>query len=75
MAQPRAAELAGDVIATYRRMLLQLRDVLLSDDVERTRALIAEMLGPVTIVRDDEGTWAEMAKPADRLLVQQWAGL
>jgi len=73
-APPSAAELAGDVLATYRRMLLQLRDVLLSDDLERTRALIAEMLGPITIVRDEEGTWAEMAKPADRLLVQAMGG-
>jgi DNA invertase Pin-like site-specific DNA recombinase len=68
------SELSGDLIATYRRMLLQLRDVLQSDDLERTRALLADMLGPVTIVHDDEGTWAEMAKPADRLLVQAMGG-
>ena len=55
-------------------MLLQLSDVLRSDDLERTRTLIADMLGPITIVRDDEGTWAEMAKPADRLLVQAMGG-
>ena len=73
-AGPSAAEIASEIEARYRRALTQLQEVLQSGDVDRTRPVLAEMLGPVTIVRDDEGTWAQMAKPADRLLLQAMGG-
>ena len=52
--------------------MLQLQRVLEEDaDRDRTRALLADMLGPVLIGRDaDTGeTWAEIEKPAERLLL------
>jgi hypothetical protein len=36
-------------------------------DRERTRALLADILGPVVLRRDSEGEWAEMEEPAQRL--------
>ncbi|NCT85457.1 MAG: recombinase family protein [Comamonadaceae bacterium] len=59
-----------DVLARYRRQVLELQRVLDEDaDRDRTRQLLADMLGPVLIGRDaDTGaTWAEMEKPAERL--------
>ena len=35
----------------------------------RVRTLLAEVLGPVTLTRDEDGRWAEMEEPAERLLV------
>jgi site-specific DNA recombinase len=59
---------AAEVMAGYKRRLLQLQGALESDaDRDRTRALLAELLGPVTLVRDDEGDWAEMEEPAARV--------
>lgn len=59
---------AAEVMAGYKRRLLQLQAALESDsDRDRTRALLAEMLGPVTLTRDEEGDWAEMEKPAARV--------
>ncbi len=63
-------QVIGDVLARYRRQVLELQRVLDEDtDRDRTRALLADMLGPVLIGRDaDTGeTWAEMEKPAERL--------
>ena len=38
-------------------------------DRQRTRDLLREMLGPITLIRDAEGvTWAQMTKPAEHLL-------
>ena len=68
------AELTHEINARYQRARAQLQEVLQSGDMDRTRSVLAEMLGPVTIVRDDQGTWAEMAKPADRLLLQTMGG-
>jgi len=59
---------AAEVMAGYKRRLMQLRQALESDaDRERTRELLAEVLGPVTLVRDDVGDWAEMEEPAARV--------
>lgn len=60
---------AAQIIAGYRRRLLQLKESLEADaDRHRTRALLAEMLGQVTLVSDDEGgQWAEMDEPAARV--------
>ena len=59
---------ASEVIAGYRRRLLQLQQALESDaDRQRTRELLAELLGPVTLTRDAAGDWAEMEEPAARV--------
>lgn len=59
-----------DVLARCRRQALEQKRVLDEDaDRDRTRQLLADILGPVLIDRDaDTGaTWAEMEKPAERL--------
>jgi len=38
-------------------------------DRDHTRALLAELLGPVRLVREGKYLWAEMEEPATRLLV------
>lgn len=59
---------AAAVVAGYRRRLLQLQAALEDDaDRQRTRELLAELLGQVTLVRDDVGDWAEMEEPAARV--------
>lgn len=59
---------AADIVAGYRRRLLRLQAALESDaDRQRTRELLAELLGPVTLVRDEGGDWAEMEEPAARV--------
>jgi site-specific DNA recombinase len=59
---------ANEVLAAYRRQMLQLQAALESDgDRECTRALLADIVGPVTLLRDDEGDWAEMEEPAVRV--------
>jgi site-specific DNA recombinase len=59
---------ADQVFAAYRRQLLALREALETEsDRDRTRTLLAEMLGPVVLTRDDEGAWAEMEEPAERI--------
>jgi hypothetical protein len=63
-------QVIADVLARYRRQVLELQRVLDEDtDRDRTRQLLADMLGPVLIGRDAETgeTWAEMKKPAERL--------
>jgi hypothetical protein len=64
--------LADDVTARYRRMVLQQQEVLRDEtDRTRTRQILADMLGQVTIGRDLETgeTFAELEEPAERLLV------
>lgn len=61
--------------AAYRRKLLQLQQALAStEDLERSRHALAEMLGPVVMTRDDAGWWAEMEEPADRMLIAAVGG-
>ncbi|MBV8603601.1 MAG: recombinase zinc beta ribbon domain-containing protein [Pelomonas sp.] len=71
-AQPGPDRLIADVMGHYRRQMQELRRVLEEDtDRDRTRRLLADMLGPVLIGRDAETgeTWAEIEKPAERLLL------
>ncbi|MBK1686239.1 recombinase family protein [Rubrivivax gelatinosus] len=61
----RAASLA---LAAYRRRLLDLQASLeRASDRERTRELLADIVGQVLLRRDDAGDWAEMEEPAQRL--------
>ena len=61
-----------DVTARYYQQLMQLQQVL-NEEGERaqTRAILADMIGPVTVGRDE--TWgevyAEIEEPAGRLAV------
>jgi site-specific DNA recombinase len=71
-AQTAPRQVIDGITARYRRKILELQRVLEEDaDRDRTRALLADMLGPVLIGRDaDTGeTWAEIEKPAERLLL------
>lgn len=58
---------AAQIVAAYRRRMLALRDALDGTDRERTRALLADMLGPVALVTDESGQWAEVEEPAQRV--------
>ncbi|WP_414708853.1 recombinase zinc beta ribbon domain-containing protein [Roseateles sp.] len=65
-------QVIDDVMTRYRRQVLELQRVLEENaDRDRTRALLADILGPVLMGRDaDTGaTWAEIEKPAERLLL------
>ena len=63
-----------DVLARYRAQVMDLQRVLTEGidpaDLARTRALLAEMLGTVTIGRDAETgeNYADLEEPAERLL-------
>ncbi len=64
-------QIIGEVTAKYRSLVDQLQQVLHDDsDRERTRRILSEMLGQVTIGRDLETgeTFAELDEPAERLL-------
>lgn len=60
---------AQQAVATYKRRLLDLEAALQQDSMDRgrTRALLADILGPVVLRRDAEGEWAEMEEPAQRV--------
>jgi site-specific DNA recombinase len=63
---------ADAIVAAWRRQMLQLRQAL--EDTgphsrDQVRTLLADVIGPVTLVRDAGGAWAEMQEPAERLLV------
>lgn len=69
---PVHARVLDDVTTRYRRLVLQLQNVLEEEtDRDRTRQLLADMLGQVTIGRDSETgeTFAELDEPAERLLL------
>lgn len=62
--------LTQSAIAAYKRRMLDLQATLQQHgaDRERTRALLADILGPVVLTRDQEGNaWAEMEEPAQRV--------
>jgi len=74
---PAATTAAVDnVMGRYKALLLNLTDALSAEtDREHTRRLLAELLGPVVVGRDDEGgAYAEMTEPAERLLVAAGGG-
>lgn len=66
--------LVDEVAADYRALMLRLGDALRGDDLERTRAALADFLGAVTVTRDEVGVWAEMQRPADHLSIQAISG-
>ncbi len=66
-----------EIVSRYRQTVLRLQEVLAGgDDLARTRTILADMLGPVVVGRDPETgeTYAEMEKPAERLLVAAVGG-
>ena len=66
----RPALTADQVLAGDKRQLQELRKALEEEsDRDHTRALLAELLGPVRLVREGKNLWAEMEEPATRLLV------
>ena len=66
----RPALTADEVLASYNRQLQELRKALEEEsDRDHTRALLAELLGPVRLVREGKNLWAEIEEPATRLLV------
>jgi site-specific DNA recombinase len=56
-------------LGEYTRRLLEVSLALQYDTMERskTRAVLADILGPVVLRRDAEGDWAEMEEPAERV--------
>lgn len=62
---------ARQAVATYKRQLLDLAGALQGDGVDRDRArnLMSEILGPVVLRRDNQGDWAEMEEPAQRVML------
>lgn len=68
-AAPRAGIAAGEALARYRKMLLDLQGAL-DRDRQRARRLMAELLGPITLTEEGEEVWATLeAKEPARLLV------
>ncbi len=69
IAQPAPEFAAAEIVAAYRRKLLELERVL-EKDRERARRLLADLIGRVSIVQEGERVFAdvEMEAPA-RLLV------
>lgn len=65
----------ADVIREYRAALLDLqRELEAEEDRDRTRRLLADLLGPVVVGRDAEGPYADLIEPAERLLVAAAGG-
>ena len=67
-----AARLVDRVVTDYRRAMLQLQEALSQDDDrQRTRQILADMLGAVTLLKDSETgeSFAEFEEPAERLLL------
>lgn len=65
-----AASLVGDITTRYRRMLLQLTAVLRDEDRDRTRAILADIVGQVTVVHEGGAIYADLIDPAARLVMQ-----
>ncbi len=68
---PSQQAIAEDVAERYRTMVEDLQNTLNSvKDRVRTRQILADLLGPITIGRDGEGElYAELEEPAERLLI------
>ena len=67
-----AEHMADQVVNDYRRTMLQLKDALsVTGDRDRTRQILADMLGAVTLLKDRETgeSFAEFEEPAERLLL------
>jgi DNA invertase Pin-like site-specific DNA recombinase len=69
---PTSTALVADVTARYRRLVLQLQQVLEQEtDRDRTRAILADMIGTVVIGRDQATgePYADLEEPAERLML------
>ena len=64
---------AAVIMAKYRRLVLNLRETLVSSKtpVGQARAALADLLGEITLTRDPATgeSWAKMKDPAEQLLV------
>lgn len=68
--RPAVATLLPDVVKRFEAIVARLREALEDEaDRERTREILAELLGRVRLVREPEGDFAELEDPAVRLLV------
>ncbi len=67
-----AAPTVSDVMGRYKRLVLNLQTVLEEDkDRDRTRQMLADMLGTVVVGRDKAGkAFADLDEPAERLLLK-----
>ena len=66
-----------DLVSGYKTMVAQLKTALDSnDDRDRTRTILADLLGTVIVARDDETgkSHLEMERPAERLLMAASGG-
>ena len=66
-----------DLVSGYKTMVTQLRTALDSnDDRDRTRTILADLLGTVIVARDDQTgkSHLEMERPAERLLMAASGG-
>ena len=63
--------IALQAVAAYKRRLMDLGGALQGEsmDRERVRGLLADVLGPIMLRRDEEGDWAEMEEPVQRVLM------
>jgi site-specific DNA recombinase len=69
-AQSTSTPAIADVMARYRRQVLQLQQVLAGEeDRAHTRQVLADLLGTVVIGRDEDGIYADLVEPAERLLL------
>jgi site-specific DNA recombinase len=68
---PSQQAMADEVVERYQGLVLDLQNTLNSvQDRVRTRQILADLLGPITIGRDGEGElYAELEEPAERLLI------
>lgn len=59
------------LVARWRGMVMDLGTVLASEDRDRARGLLAELIGPVVIGTDETSgeVYAELEEPAERLLI------
>jgi site-specific DNA recombinase len=63
-------QLVDRVAAKFKQTLMQLQAALeQQDDRERTRHILAEIIGPVKAVWEGGETFAEFEEPAERLLL------
>lgn len=71
----RPAHQPADVTARYRELVLNLRETLSGDITTEARPLLASLLGPITLTKDDAGQgWAQMKNPAEQLLMAAAGG-
>ena len=75
--QPPTRAVIDDVTARYYRQLMQLQQVLNEEgERARTRAILADMIGLVTVGRDETSgeVYVEIEEPAERLLIAAVGG-